>query len=357
MCTLLKNKAFVVSCRVSQGNWFNFRNAKYTALKETREVVIDREFVKNIPTTGTIDFDYVSTTRPSAAWIDGEVDPVPDNASSPAPGSIRVISEDEFFHFQDMLRLSSRKKISAAGALFVLLDLQLAATKHYFTVDHIHLLLETFEDEWQVQSRVVICMFSRIVDLYRIDILMRSLERKAQHEIMHRLGCLNVINPLKISFDYSLCLKHLDNRIVLISMMELASIESADQIIEESNTELPIQTIYGAYTRTLNESRPETMKFQYADFGKRTKNVSWPARRDLLRKFLVGSHPVDERLYSVINQYKELEAAGRLTEGPIDLQYNSFLKDAKSGASRAKANTKAMIDSMRSNASSNLIRK
>jgi hypothetical protein len=138
--------------------------------------------------------------------------------------------------------------------------------------------------------------------------------------------------------------------------MELASIESADQIIEESNTELPIQTIYGAYTRTLNESRPETMKFQYADFGKRTKNVSWPARRDLLRKFLVGSHPVDERLYSVINQYKELEAAGRLTEGPIDLQYNSFLKDAKSGASRVKTNTKAMIDSMRSNAS-NLIRK
>ena len=125
----------------------------------------------------------------------------------------------------------------------MLLDLQLAATKHYFTVNHIHLLLETFEDEWQVQSRVVICMFSRIVDLYRIDVLLRSLERKAQHEIMHRLGCLNVINPLKISFDYNLCLKYLDNRILLISVMELASIESADQIIEESNTELPIQTI------------------------------------------------------------------------------------------------------------------
>jgi len=31
-------------------------------------------------------------------------------------------------------------------------------------------------------------------------------------------------------------LKYLDNRIVLISVMELASIESADKIIEESNT-------------------------------------------------------------------------------------------------------------------------
>jgi hypothetical protein len=61
-------------------------------------------------------------------------------------------------------------------------------------------------------------MFSRIVDLHRINVLLRRLERKAQHEIMHRLGCLNVINPLKISFDYSLCLKYLDNRIVLISI-------------------------------------------------------------------------------------------------------------------------------------------
>jgi hypothetical protein len=34
-------------------------------------------------------------------------------------------------------------------------------------------------------------------------------------------------------------------------------------------------------------------------------------RGPLLRKFLVGS----------------LEVAGRLTEGSIDLQYNSFLKD------------------------------
>ena len=62
-------------------------------------MVIDRDFVKNIPTAGSIDFDYVSTTRPSAAWIDGELDS-PDSASSPSSGSIRVISEDEFFHFQ-----------------------------------------------------------------------------------------------------------------------------------------------------------------------------------------------------------------------------------------------------------------
>ena len=39
-------------------------------------------------------------------------------------------------------------------------------------------------------------------------------------------------------------LGYLDNRIVVISVMELASIESKGQIIEESNTKLHIQTIY-----------------------------------------------------------------------------------------------------------------
>jgi hypothetical protein len=35
--------------------------------KEIRELVIDRDFVKSIPIAGSIDFDYVSITRPSAA--------------------------------------------------------------------------------------------------------------------------------------------------------------------------------------------------------------------------------------------------------------------------------------------------
>ena len=58
-------------CLIWQSNYVNFRKAKYIVHKETREVVIDRDFVKNIPIAGSIDFDYVSTTRPSAAWIDG----------------------------------------------------------------------------------------------------------------------------------------------------------------------------------------------------------------------------------------------------------------------------------------------
>lgn len=57
-----------------------------------------------------------------------------------------------------------------------------------------------------------------------------------------------------------LCLKYVDNRVLLVALMELANLESPDQIIEDAATELPIAAMYGAYTRALNETRPETMK-------------------------------------------------------------------------------------------------
>jgi hypothetical protein len=278
----------------------------------------------------------VSTTRPVL--------------SDSSPNPVRIITDDELFVFFDRLCLSPRKKVTHANSLFVLMDLQLAVTSYYFLVEHVHSVLDTFEDHWELQARVIICMFSRIVDLYHLDILLRNLDRKTQFDVMKRLGCLNIMNPLKISFDYVLCLKYLDNRILLIALMELASMESADQIIEEPNTEFPIASIYGAYTRTINESRPETMRFQFTDFGKRTKVVNWPARRELIKKFLVGTTPIDENTYYVITQFKELEAEGKLSEGPIDVQYLSYQRQLRSPAHKVAKQTKAMMHAMRMSA-------
>ena len=80
-------------------------------------------------------------------------------------------------------------------------------------------------------------MFSRIVDLHNIDIVLRNLDSRTQQDVVRRIGYLNLMNPLKISFDYMLHLKYLDNRILLVALMELANTESPDQIIEDVNTE------------------------------------------------------------------------------------------------------------------------
>ena len=396
------------------GNWYNFRNEKYTVNGQiSQDFIIDKDFIRNLPTVGTIEFDYVSTSRPPPSMFaeqlkvmkdnqevinprgsfamtgsvkvkddtaimiegviggDGGVDsqmnssrpstsqnsgnntrPGTSNPSSnvvisPLVRKVKLISEEDFREMIETLGLSSRTKVTADQAIFILMDLQLAVTKFYFTTDFVGRLLDTFEDHWELQSRVIISIFSRIYDLHNMDLIMRNLDTRTQKELLRRLGCLNVMNPLKISSDYVFNLRYLDFRILLVALMELASIESADNIIEDSTTELPISTLYGSYTRTLNESRPETMRFTYCDFGVRTKNVSWSQRRDLMKKFLVGTQPMDENVYKVISWYKEMDAAGALTTGPIDMQYTSFLKSMRNNATRVSKNNKQMVSLMR----------
>ena len=356
----------------------------------TREIVIDKDFIKNVPSTGSVEFDYVSTTRPvfysknklqesfslghggahsPAHHHSGAHSPAPHHAGAPSPshhhgGSLplthsglnillpptnddELLTDDEFYVFMEKVGLSSRVKITSANALFVLMDLQLASTKYYFTVDQVHSILDSFADEWDVQAKVVVAMFSRIKDLHRMDMILRHLDSKAQQEIVSRLGPLNLLNPLKISFDYVLPFKYLDNRIMFVMLMELASIESADQITEDPSSELPIATYYGAFTRAQNETRPEVMKISFADFGERSKNVSWSDRRNIIKKFLIGTQPIDDTMYQVITQYRELEAAGALTSGPIDLQYGSFLKSSKVSAIKSVKSNKVMSAMMR----------
>lgn len=318
-------------------NWNNFRNERYARTgEETLEFIFDKAFLEDLPASGTLQFDYVSTTRPSLS------------------GSVSVITDEQLDDFLAQLGLSSRKKISASNSAFYLLDLQLASTKYYFNVEHLITILEAFVDEWRIQSRVIVCMFSRIKDLHRMDIVLRNLNTNAQNEVVNRLGYLNVMCPLKISFDYVISLKHNDNRRILVDLMELASMESAAQISEDPTTEVPIQTMYGAYTRALNDVRSETVRITFADFGVVTNQVNWNFRRDQMSHFLVGTQPLEESTYQIVRMYKELEEAGALSIGPIDLQYSGFKKANKSNntMSRAAASNTKMLKAMRNSKSS-----
>lgn len=374
------------------GNWYNFRNSKYSTDAGSEPLVIDQDFLDHLPLTGILEFDYVSTSRPGCDSV-ASLHSVNFNSPLPSPsrkskskpalstpvptfsprrpegpstpedpgkrvGSsstknallvdpVDVVSDDEFFFFLQKLGLSSRHKVPASTSLVVIMDLQLASTRYYFSIEQVQAILDSFVDEWAIQARVFICMFGRIKELHNIDLILRTMEHRTQQEILFRLGCLNVINPLKISMDYELSLKYLDNRILLVALMELASIESADQIIEDPATELPIATMYGSYTRAVNETRPETMRFTFTDFGVRTMNVSWSSRKDLVKKFLVGTAPLDENLYAVIGQYKEMDAANFLTRGPLDQQYLHYQKMLRSSSMRAQKSQQTMLAMMR----------
>lgn len=259
-----------------------------------------------------------------------------------------LINDDEFYALKELLQLSSRRKLSRAHSTFVLLDLRHASSKWYFTIENVHALLDCFTDEWEVQAQVIISIFSRIFDLHHLDILLRYLKMEAQQKVISTLGYLNIINPLKVGFDYVIDLRYWDNRILLVMLIELASSEAADNILEEPTTELPINTLYGSYSRALDQPRPEVMRFTYADFGVRTKSVNWNMRREMTKSFLLGTQPINESMFEVISIYKELETANALSIGPIDLQYGSYVKSVlkKAGNLRMRKQTDVSTGSM-----------
>jgi hypothetical protein len=259
----------------------------------------------------------------------------------------REITDEEFFQFQKDVGLICTTKISLSDSLLMLVELQVAVAKYYFRCSNVLQILDAFLDDAITQSRVIVCLFGRLWDLWNFDIIMRQLNQKAQYEVILRLGWLNIINPLKPSFDYIIKLMKQEDRILLVTLMELATTESGEQIIEDQRTELTIFTLYGALNRVMNESRPETLIFSYSDIGERSTMVNWSGRREFMKRFLVGTYPINRETYQCITWYKEIEAAGNFTIGPIDLQYDNHLRTLKASSSRSKSIKRSVSQSIK----------
>lgn len=333
-----------------KGNWNNFRNEVMYDHNGMHEFVLDQEFVENMPSKGILEFDYVSTSRPNsqvhaassvAEQVEYEendtLDEINENSEhnatrqsfsapqTPVAGD-SPISEDKLYAFMEKMGLTLRKKITRSESLYILTDLQIASVKYYFKVSHVLSIMDCFVDDPTTQSRIAVLFFNRIWDLHNFDYLLRSISKKAQNDIVSRLGWLNVFNPLKPSFEYNISLKYVDGRILLVSLLELGSLENGEQIREDPRTDVLLVSLYGSLHRVLNDVRPETVRFYYFELGERSNTVSWSGRRDLLKKFLVGTAPINREVFHVCRWYKEMEQAGTLTMGPLDLQYANHLR-------------------------------
>jgi hypothetical protein len=153
---------------------------------------------------------------------------------------------------------------------------------------------------------------------------------EAQTIIMNKLGVLNIVNPMKPSMKYDLTLKYYDHRILIYSLLNISASEFAEQLIEDADSDLTPLELHGSMSRLLltTEARHETMKFVFAELGERTLNVTWPIRREQLKRYLVGDQGnLDKEIFHVVNMYKELEKENALARGPIEIQYRRFLKN------------------------------
>lgn len=228
------------------------------------------------------------------------------------------------------MSLSARRRLAKQLTLTALLELQIASARYYFSVANVITFLYCFSEDPQTQAKVVVALFSRVYDLWDIDLVARQLSTPALYEVVQRVGWLNFMNPLKPAYDYVLPLAHLDNRIHLTHLLELSAAEAGDMLKEKANSGLSVVFLYGKIASLASDSKyTEVVRLAFCEFGERSVPVNWNQRREFLKKYLIGTQPMDNAILDTIAMYNEMQAAGTLTVGPIDVQYQSHLKTPK----------------------------
>merc|ERR1711939_187490 len=111
--------------------------------------------------------------------------------------------------------------------------------------------------------------------------------------------------------------------------MGLASQEPGDQLKENPRTQIPFITLYASLGRLIQDQVDAIVAFSYCELGERQCFPMWNLRKDLVRHFLLGTQPVNSRIYGIIGMYKEIESAGMLSAGPVDLQYREYQRQKK----------------------------
>ena len=304
------------------GNWNNFRNVIYGG----KEIILDAGFLSKLPRLQRVSFDYVSTTRPSTT-------------------SIQTIKFEEMADLLNKLGLDHARRLDPSEFSFLLIELQLASAKYYFRTKDVLTILDAililFSSDYKLQSKIVIVLFSRIWDLHNFDWILRQIHESSSHDIAKRLGIasntnfgvkfntlvgwLNILNPLKPAHRMQLPMQYVDNRIVIVMLLDLSGKEEGEQIEMAPNSAKTVVELYGQMGRILQTSTwKDVILWTYSDLGERTFTVAWSTRKECVKKCLVGTYPLHPQLYDVIDMYNQLKEMDILRVGSIDVQYEEY---------------------------------
>ena len=259
------------------------------------------------------------------------------------------ISDAQFDTLMGQLGLVSRRSLDSTSITYLLLEMQLAAADYYFPVKKVLQIVTSYfaQDSSLVKARVVVCLISRISDLHNFVYILRSLKSDAQHEIISRVGWLNVFNPLRPAFNYDLSLRHWDNCVMVSMLTRMADKESSPgcmQIKEDVRSQVPLSSIANGSVDLHSTSHvgDTAAVFSYGEVAERTLAVCWETRKEMLRKCLIGSGIYDDdddeeeyrkkskldgsNIYDIITWFNLLEEASAFSSGPLDLQFGIYSK-------------------------------
>lgn len=304
------------------GNWCNFRNETL----DGQEIVIDKEKLEELrrKRSGVLEFDYVSTTRPPKSIF---------GPKTKSGYSVESITKCEFQYMCDQIGINLRLRSVRLHVMF-LVELQQAASQHFFSTTDLLAILDCFDAEKHNEEvvGVVVALFSRIIDLHSLGDVLFYLPHVVSQEIIKRLGYLNVINPLALEMHFDCRLHKMDHLRFVKTLMDINEEEQKHSVVAplsaERRSTVTIADLYemGGYLKV--ESVEHTMdKVVHLCFRAPSVDYEpwWEAREMFMRRFLCSDNVTDDML-AAKNKFREMVKAGHKWKGPINWCYNQYLR-------------------------------
>eukprot|EP00618_Florenciella_parvula_P031886 CAMPEP_0119526394 /NCGR_PEP_ID=MMETSP1344-20130328/41011_1 /TAXON_ID=236787 /ORGANISM="Florenciella parvula, Strain CCMP2471" /LENGTH=674 /DNA_ID=CAMNT_0007565369 /DNA_START=175 /DNA_END=2199 /DNA_ORIENTATION=+ len=115
-----------------------------------------------------------------------------------------------------------------------LLKLEALLCCKYVSTEQAGVLLRLFPRDDGLWVMVLTTLFSRLLDLGEVDGLLNIMTQQERNEASHRLGWLNLFNPMYPERDYQLELNHWDQRETCKIIVELAMAEEGENWVDEA---------------------------------------------------------------------------------------------------------------------------
>ena len=286
-----------------KNNWCNFRNEENCGKPCTIDNINSDTLIQE---KAAVQFDYVSTIRP--------------------PVNAKTMKEEEFEHFTESIDISVKRRTWKIQGIFSIIELQLACNDRYLYVHQVVSLLDCLHAEPTYQISLVSSLHNRIVDLENFEKILQCVDIKIARQFIHRLGWMNIWNPLKPSHIYSFDFTKYDHRYLCKLLLDLAPEEPGDTLLNEEGTTYSLQNLYENKARILDETSQRIANFAFAEIGEREAKPRYDLRKNLLKFTLLGTKPIRKEMFNVIDKYNELQKLNKLGIGDIESQYASFLK-------------------------------
>ncbi|KDO32993.1 hypothetical protein SPRG_02684 [Saprolegnia parasitica CBS 223.65] len=208
-----------------RGTFGNFRNEKFNGHALEATIAF-----------GTLEFDYVSTTRPEDAQ---ETVVVLDESA--VYGMLqRIHAELSSDYVPSHKRLDMKRQV-------LLLQHALAGT--FVKTTHVRMIMQYFPPTVDgLRLKVVLAAHRYIFDMENFDVVYEKLLPADRKQMFTALGYLNTLNPLNVDMDFDLGMTEWDNRVLVRTLVEMISNDPLDLIkLDDASIKLGL-SIYSMFT-------------------------------------------------------------------------------------------------------------